>query len=716
MSAPFPQLDRSRRSPRSRAYVGTKLLTGMAVLALAACESGQLPTEPGGPASSRVSVSSQQVVALAQELASLNAGDPIPGHYIVRFEDDVTDAPGLATAIAARYGSTPTFVYTSAIKGFAAALPESAVDAISRHPRVLYVEQDRVLSASETQSNPTWGLDRIDQSILPIDASYTYDNDGFGVHAYVIDTGIRTTHTEFGGRATFEVDFIGDGRHLENNGDCQGHGTHVAGTLGSATFGVAKAVNLHAVRVLGCSGLGSTSGVIAGVDWVTANFASPAVANMSLGGSAGESLNHAVANSVAAGVTYAVAAMNAGTDACTFSPASAPDALTVGMTNDTDTRRSSSNFGICLDLFAPGVDITSTTNLSDFSTGTKIGTSMATPHVAGVAALYLADDPTRTPAIVMAAILDNATAGVVSDPGLGSPNLLLYSRLDGSGPALAAPTVAATAGSASQIDLVWDDITGETLYEIQRRELEETFAFVATIGQDITAYSDAGLAPLTTYEYRVRGINGGGPGPYSDIAAATTLDPIEVHVASIAVSKSKSGQYTVGSANVTIRDAGNLPVGGATVIGDWLINGESRATGTQGVTGPDGMTTIGSGAMAGVKGKDVIRFCVTDVTGEGLAYDSGSDLETCDVVGGGDPDPPTPEDFMLTVKVTRRTRVELQWTGSAATSFDIYRGGIIIATDSASPYVDRPGSGTWTYAVCEAGTGTCTDEATVTVK
>lgn len=324
---------------------------------------------------------------------------------------------------------TPKHVFRSVLNGFSASMSKAEAERLAADPRVAYVEQNSVIRLNETQTNATWGLDRVDQRSLPLSTTYTHNTAASNVNAYIIDTGIRTSHGEFGDRASVGTDTVGDGR---NGQDCQGHGTHVAGTVGGRTYGVAKGVNLIAVRVLGCDGSGTTEGVIAGVDWVTANAAKPAVANMSLGGSASAALDSAVKRSIASGVSYSIAAGNGiligiPVNACNYSPARVPEAITVGATDRTDRRASFSNYGTCLDLFAPGVDITSAWKDSDSATSTISGTSMATPHTAGVAALYLADNPTASPAQVRDALVNNATSGKVTDPRTGSPNKLLHS-------------------------------------------------------------------------------------------------------------------------------------------------------------------------------------------------------------------------------------------------------------------------------------------------
>ncbi|MCG5438852.1 S8 family serine peptidase, partial [Micromonospora foliorum] len=280
------------------------------------------------------------------------------------------------------------------------------------------------VSISGTQANPpSWGLDRIDQRNLPLDSSYTYPNTASNVHAYIIDTGIRFSHNDFGGRATSGYDAV-DGGSAD---DCNGHGTHVAGTVGGSAYGVAKAVQLVGVRVLNCSGSGTNAGVIGGVDWVTANAIKPAVANMSLGGGANSSLDNAVRNSIASGVTYGLAAGNDnGANACNTSPARTTEAITVGSTTSSDARSSFSNVGTCLDIFAPGSSITSAWYNSNTATNTISGTSMATPHVVGAAALVASANPSWTPAQVRNQLVASATPNVVGNPGSGSPNLLLY--------------------------------------------------------------------------------------------------------------------------------------------------------------------------------------------------------------------------------------------------------------------------------------------------
>ncbi|MFD4140696.1 S8 family serine peptidase [Streptomyces sp. NPDC058572] len=345
----------------------------------------------------------------------------IQNSWIVVLKDGSTRAADL--------GVTPKHTYRNALKGFSTSMSAAKARALAADPRVAYVEQNATVRISETQTNATWGIDRIDQRNLPLSKTYTYNTPASNVNAYIIDTGIRTSHSEFGGRASVGTDTVGGG---QNGQDCQGHGTHVAGTVGGRTYGVAKGVNLIAVRVLDCNGSGTNAGVIAGVDWVTANAEKPAVANMSLGGSANTALDNAVKKSIASGVSYAIAAGNGNilgwpVNACNYSPARVPEAITVGATDNTDRRASFSNYGTCLDLFAPGVSITSAWKDNDTATNTISGTSMATPHTAGVAALYLAAHPAATPAQVRDALVNNATSGKIVDPRTGSPNKLLHS-------------------------------------------------------------------------------------------------------------------------------------------------------------------------------------------------------------------------------------------------------------------------------------------------
>ena len=367
--------------------------------------------------------------AAAQEVQTPERA--IPGRYIVVLDDQQVgraDVPQVADALARQHGGRLTHVYSRAIRGFAMSVSATGAAALARNPRVRYVEQDSERFIVDVQGGAPWGLDRIDQRDRPLSTTYTYDTYASNVHAYIIDTGIRSTHADFGGRVASGFSSINDGN---GTNDCNGHGTHVAGTVGGTTYGVAKGVTLYAVRVLNCSGSGTTSGVIAGIDWVTSNHASPAVANMSLGGGASTALDDAVRNSVASGVTYAVAAGNSNANACNSSPARVSQALTVGSSTSSDARSSFSNFGTCVDLFAPGSSITSAWSTSNTATNTISGTSMASPHVAGVAALYLAINPGALPATVHAAVVDNASVNKLSSIGSGSPNRLLYALFGG---------------------------------------------------------------------------------------------------------------------------------------------------------------------------------------------------------------------------------------------------------------------------------------------
>ena len=559
-------------------------LVAAAAVGLSACHDSSNPVAPGAD---------PQLPA-----AQFREAGPIPGRYIIVFKDAVRDPADLGVALAAAHGGQVEHTYTAAIKGFAAKLPDRAITALASNPNVAFIEQDQVVHAVETQLNATWGLDRIDQRPLPLNGAYSYTFTGAGVRVYIIDTGIRFDHNEFGGaggRASSGWDFIDNDPDAS---DCNGHGTHVAGTVGGTTYGVAKAAGLVGVRVLNCSGSGTTSGVIAGVDFVTnqknGNSSVPMVANMSLGGGASSALDQAVRNSVAAGVSYAVAAGNEGTDACTRSPARTAEAMTIGATGQNDSRASFSNWGNCVDWFAPGVGITSAWHTTSTATNTINGTSMASPHTAGAAALYLQNHPNASAQAVRDGLFAMTTKGIVTS-ALTANNHLLYSLepSDGSNsPPTSSFTYSCTGLACSFTDQSTDD---------------------GTIGAWSWDFGDGG----------------------------TSAEQSPSHTFAV------SGSYTV---SLTVTD-------------------DKSATGTssQSVTVSDAPPNITLSAR-GYKVKGV-------------------------------------------------QRVDLSWAGAPGTSVDVWRNGGKITTTANDGFhtdnLNTKGSGTYRYTVCEAGTTTCSNEATV---
>ena len=454
---------------------------------------------------------------------SVGQGTVIPNQYIVVLKStSAQDVQTSAINTLEASGGKLVFQYGAALNGFAAILPDNALLALRQNPQVDYIEADQVVSlgpdqgaeagqlqAEAIQTSAPWGLDRIDQRALPLNNTYIYTNAGAGVHVYIIDTGIRSTHNQFGGRASKVFDSVGDG---QNGNDCAGHGTHVAGTIGGSTYGVAKAVKLYAVRVLDCAGQGSYAGVIAGVNWVAAHRVKPAVANMSLGGPFSAALNSAVNAAVATGVTFVVAAGNDNLDACGYSPSSTPAAITVGATYYDDSRSYFSNWGSCVDIFAPGSFITSSWIGSNTATNTISGTSMASPHVAGVAARYLQLNPTASPAVVAAALISLSTKDVVIDPA-GSVNLLLFSNITAS---IFAPTTVTPIGLSNDTTPTysWTKVIGAAQYQFQLYK-GPTLVYTKTVlARACAATPDCEITPTkvlpyATYAWKVRALVGG---------------------------------------------------------------------------------------------------------------------------------------------------------------------------------------------------------------
>jgi subtilisin family serine protease len=440
--------------------------------------------------------------------------------YVVVFQPNTVGPLSVTASLEQRHGiRNVRHRYERAIQGFAADLTPAQLNAIAADPRVQFVEADAIFRTTATQSNPpSWGLDRIDQRNLPLSLSYTYPNGAPAVHFYGIDTGILYGHADFGGRAVAGFDAV-----VPANGavDCNGHGTHTASTAAGTTYGVAKSMQIVGVRVLDCGGSGTTAGVIAGIDWVRINAIKPAVANMSLGGGFSQALNNAVANAVAAGIVFTVSAGNSNANACNASPASEPSAITVGATSNTDSRASFSNLGTCLDLFAPGVNITA----AYIPQGTAVasGTSMSAPHAAGAAGLYLAANPSATPSQVAAALVNNATSGVVTNPGTGSPNKLLFMGfLNGGGtnqPPIASFTFTCSllacnfngSGSSDDVGIVsysWnfgDNTTGSGVTP------SHTYGSAGTYSVTLTVTDGGGLSNASTHSVTVNSGSGNQP-------------------------------------------------------------------------------------------------------------------------------------------------------------------------------------------------------------
>ncbi|WP_432123417.1 S8 family peptidase [Streptomyces sp. S1] len=402
------------KSTKTRFAVTASAATAAALLGtFAAVPAQAAPAAPAAPAEGTV--------------LAAGSADAVPGSYIVTLKQGAGFKAGSdkGRKLISAYGGTVRKTFGSALNGYTATLDATAARRLAADPSVASVEQNQVVRSDATQNNAPWGLDRIDQANLPLSGTYTYpDSAGAGVTAYVIDTGVRISHSELAGRAVNGYDAV-EGDTVAQDGN--GHGTHVATTVAGTTYGVAKKAKVVAVRVLDNNGSGTTAGVIAGIDWVTSHHTAgvPAVANLSLGGGASTTLDNAVKRSIADGITYAVAAGNSGANASSSSPARVTEALTVGATGSNDAKSSWSNYGSVLDLFAPGVSITAGWHTGDSATNTISGTSMAAPHVAGAAAIYLAGHPSATPAQVATALVNGATPNKVTSPGSGSPNRLL---------------------------------------------------------------------------------------------------------------------------------------------------------------------------------------------------------------------------------------------------------------------------------------------------
>ena len=587
---------------------------------------------------------------IAPSIDDLSVGDAIPGEYIVMLR------PGIgATAFAAAQadgGTTILGTMNAAINGFGARLSKSQLSTLASDPNVLLIEENTVVGIDADQASPpSWGLDRIDQRSLPLNQNYSYNYTGSGVRAYIIDTGVRSDHREFGGRVVAGRTQVNDGRGTE---DCNGHGTHVAGTVGGQTVGVAKAVTIVPIRVLSCTGRGSMFDVVYGVNWMVEDHAAgvPAVANMSLGGGVNTSMNRAVANAVLDGITVVVAAGNNNRNASGYSPASEPSAITVGSTMSNDGRSSFSNWGSLVDLFAPGSSITSSYHRSSIELRSLSGTSMAAPHVAGAAALLLEENPNLTPAQVASDLRSYATPDVVTNPGAGSPNLLLFTRARWTPPAPEAPSapqaLTVIAGVA-QASLTWTAPTqtgGGTITDYIVEFSANNGSTWSTFNDGIstaTSVTVTGLTNGVTYSFRVSAVNSAGTSPTSDVARAT-----------IGVPTVPTGLSAVaGAAQVTLTWTTPSQTGGSAIT-DYIIE-FSIDSGTSWTVFADGTSTATSTVVTGLTNGITHTFRVSATNAVGTGAVSGSVSAVPWQVNV----PSAPRDLAITAVMA--TSISLEW-------------------------------------------------------
>ncbi len=553
-------------------------------------------------------------------------GFDLTDRYIVVFKKDVRNTDAAIDEMTRGKVSNIHYRYHHAIKGFCATIPPQALEGIRHNPNVAYIEADGIASINTIQSVTSlrWGLDRIDQRSLPLSGSYEYLSTGSGVRVYIIDTGIRYTHTEFGGRAYLGYDvYFGDGS------DWNGHGTHVAGIVGGSSVGVAKAVTLYSVRVLDSKGSGTWSGVIAGVNWVASQTYRPAVANMSLGGSPLQAVDDAVRAAVGTGITFVLAAGNENDDALNHTPARVSEAITVGSTTSTDARSSFSNYGTVLDVFAPGSSIYSSYKTSNTSYATMSGTSMASPCVAGVAALYLQNNTGASPAAVSTAITSSATTGVVTNPGTGSPNRLVYSLLSGSPtptPPAAPSNLTATVQSATSVLLNWSDNSSDETGFVVEYSTSGTFTTIVntiSVGSNVTSQAVSGLTTNTTYYFRVRAVNAVGASANSNTVSATPMVPVQIqaHVESATAGKYSVKNNWFATLQVVIKDGFGAVVPNATVTLSW----SGGASGTfSASTNSSGQVTLSTSSLN--KNVAYVDLSVTNITGTNIIYAPGSNI------------------------------------------------------------------------------------------